>query len=424
MSKSIQSIRGMHDFEPESAKAMRLLENKLISVLTSYAYEEVRTPVVEKLELFSRSIGEVTDIVEKEMYAFEDRGGDWLALRPEGTASTVRAGVQHGWLHNSQKRYWYTGPFFRRERPQKGRYRQFHQLGVETFGFAGPDIDVELMLMTRQFWRVLGLHDDAVALQINTLGDAQARSQHRDVLIEYLLAHEEHLDEDAKKRLHTNPLRVLDSKNPAVQKIVADAPVLLDYLSQEALEHFASLKEQLDTMGLPYQVNPHLVRGLDYYNRTVFEWVSTELGAQGTVCAGGRYDSLVAQMGGKETVAAGFAIGLERLHSLLEDSLAAQIAGVDAYVVAIGDAATSAAFSLCETIRSEIAGYAVQMNCGGGSIKSQMKRAGRSGAGLALILGEEELAQNTVTLKYLQADLPQQSVSTDALIARLKSDNK
>lgn len=424
MSKSIQSIRGMHDFEPESAKAMRILENKLIAVLNSYAYEEIRTPVVEKLDLFKRSIGEVTDIVEKEMYAFEDQGGDWLALRPEGTASTVRAGVQHGWLHNSQKRYWYIGPFFRRERPQKGRYRQFHQLGVETFGFAGPDIDVELMLLTRQFWQVLGLRSNAFELQINTLGDAQARSKHREVLIEYLSAHEENLDEDARKRLHTNPLRILDSKNTAVQKIVANAPVLLEYLSNEALEHFESLKEKLTLMGLDFKVNPHLVRGLDYYNRTVFEWVSTELGSQGTVCAGGRYDSLVAQMGGKETVAAGFAVGLERLHSLLEASLAAQISRVDAYMVAVGEAASNHAFELCEKIRSEIPGYAVQMNCGGGSIKSQMKRADRCSADVALIIGKEELEQKTVTLKYLQADRPQQSMKVDELITQLKSETR
>lgn len=422
MSNTIQSIRGMHDFEPESAKAMRVLENKLISVLTSYAYEEIRTPIVEKLELFKRSIGEVTDIVEKEMYAFEDRGGDWLALRPEGTASTVRAGVQHGWLYNSQKRYWYTGPFFRRERPQKGRYRQFHQLGVETFGFAGPDIDVELMLMTRQFWRVLGLRDNAVELQINTLGDAQARSTHREVLIEYLLAHEGELDDDAKKRLHSNPLRVLDSKNPAVQAIVANAPVLLDYLSAEAREHFESLKQKLTAMGMEFRVNPYLVRGLDYYNRTVFEWVSTELGAQGTVCAGGRYDSLVSQMGGKETVAAGFAIGLERLHSLVEDSLAAQISPVNAYMVTVGDAASTYAFELCEKIRSQIPGYSVQMNCGGGSIKSQMKRADRCSANIALIIGEEELEKKTVTLKSLRTDRPQQSVEVDKLVEILQSD--
>lgn len=422
MSKTIQSIRGMHDFEPESAKAMRVLENKLMAVLASYAYEEIRTPVVEKLDLFKRSIGEVTDIVEKEMYAFEDRGGDWLALRPEGTASTVRAGVQHGWLHNSQRRYWYMGPFFRRERPQKGRYRQFHQLGVETFGFEGPDIDVELMLMTRQFWRVLGLPDNAVELQINTLGDAQARSTHREVLIEYLSSHENVLDEDAKKRLHTNPLRVLDSKNPEVQKIVVDAPVLLDYLSSEALAHFESLKEKLTSMDLEFRVNPYLVRGLDYYNRTVFEWVSTELGAQGTVCAGGRYDSLVEQMGGKKTVAAGFAVGLERLHSLLEDSLAAQISTVDAYLVAVGDMVSSYAFDLCEKIRHQIPGFSVQMNCGGGSIKSQMKRADRCSAKFALIIGEQEFEQKTVTLKSLQTDRPQQTVKLEELIEILKSE--
>lgn len=422
MSNNIQSIRGMHDFAPAEALTMRMLENKLIDVLRSYAYQEIRTPIVEKLDLFKRSIGEVTDIVEKEMYAFEDRGGDWLALRPEGTASVVRAGIENGWLHNQQQRYWYMGPYFRRERPQKGRYRQFHQLGVETFGFVGPDIDLELVLMSLRFWQTLGLKPDSLQLQLNSLGDVEARHKHRQDLIEYLAEHEENLDDDARKRMHTNPLRVLDSKNPQVQEITAKAPVLLDYLGVEEKEHFQALQEGLDAMQISYHVNPHLVRGLDYYNRTVFEWVSTELGAQGTVCAGGRYDNLVAQMGGRATPAAGFAIGLERLHSLVEANLQAQAGNIDAYLIVLGAAASTYAMQLAEEIRTKLPNLAIQMNCGGGSIKAQMKRADRSGARLALIVGEDEVSQQQVAIKYLLGDQPQQKVSKDVLMNLLRDE--
>ena len=424
MSKNIQSIRGMHDFAPAEAQTMRLLESKLIQVLHSYAYQEIRTPVVEKLELFKRSIGEVTDIVEKEMYAFEDRGGDWLALRPEGTASVVRAGIQNGWLHNQQPRYWYLGPYFRRERPQKGRYRQFHQLGVETFGLAGPDIDLELILVSQRFWQVLGLPADAMQLQLNSLGDAEARTRHRQDLVEFLSQVETELDDDGRRRLHTNPLRVLDSKNPQVQKITAQAPVLLDYLGEQEQEHFAKLQERLNTMQIRYQINPRLVRGLDYYNRTVFEWVSGQLGAQATVCAGGRYDHLVEQMGGKATPAAGFAVGLERLHSLVEANLLSENTGIDAYLIVLGDTASEYAMQLVEKIRTELPNLAIQMNCGGGSIKSQMKRADRSGARLALIAGDDEVNRRQVTVKYLLNDQPQQTVSEDALAELLASENK
>lgn len=422
MSNNIQSIRGMHDFAPAEAQTMRILESKLIDVLSSYAYQEIRTPVVEKLDLFKRSIGEVTDIVEKEMYAFEDRGGDWLALRPEGTASAVRAGIENGWLHNQQQRYWYMGPYFRRERPQKGRYRQFHQLGVETFGFAGPDIDLELVLMPLRFWQALGLRPESLQLQLNSLGDVEARNKHRQDLIEYLAEHQEQLDDDTRSRMHTNPLRVLDSKNPQVQEITAKAPVLLDYLGVEEKEHFQALQEGLDGMQISYQVNPHLVRGLDYYNRTVFEWVSTELGAQGTVCAGGRYDNLVAQMGGRATPAAGFAIGLERLHSLVEANLQAQAGNIDAYFVVLGAAASTYAMQLAEEIRSKLPNLAIQMNCGGGSIKAQMKRADHSGARLALIVGEDEVSQQQVAIKYLLSDQPQQMVSKDVLMDLLRDE--
>ena len=422
MSNNIQSIRGMHDFAPAEAQTMRMLENRLIDVLSSYSYQEIRTPVVEKLDLFKRSIGEVTDIVEKEMYAFEDRGGDWLALRPEGTVSAVRAGIENGWLHNQQQRYWYMGPYFRRERPQKGRYRQFHQLGVETFGFAGPDIDLELVLIPLRFWQALELKPDSLQLQLNSLGDVDARNKHRQDLIEYLTEHQENLDDDARKRMHTNPLRVLDSKNPQVQEITAKAPVLLEYLGVEEKEHFQALQEGLDAMQISYHVNPHLVRGLDYYNRTVFEWVSTELGAQGTVCAGGRYDNLVAQMGGRATPAAGFALGLERLHSLVEANLFAQAGNIDAYLIVLGASASTYAMQLAEEIRSKLPNLAIQMNCGGGSIKAQMKRADRSGARLALIVGEDEISQQQVAIKYLLSDQPQQIVSKDVLMDLLRDE--
>ena len=407
MSDNIQSIRGMHDFAPQDTATLRLLESKLIAVLGQYGYHEVRTPIVEKLELFKRSIGAVTDIVEKEMYAFEDRGGDWLALRPEGTASTLRAGVQHGWLHNQQQRFWYLGPFFRRERPQKGRYRQFHQLGVETFGMAGPDIDLELILLSHAMWQAVGLNTDSLALQINTLGDTQARAEHRQQLISYLSDHHDKLDEDAQRRLHTNPLRILDSKNPEVQQLIKNAPLLFDYLDTEAKEHFERLLAMLVQVGIQVQHNPTLVRGLDYYNRTVFEWITTQLGAQGTICAGGRYDSLVGQMGGRDTPAAGFAIGIERLHSLVEQVLATQTPQLDGYVVVLGDVATEYAVAVCQQIRSSCPHLAIQMNCGGGSIKSQMKRADRAQARLAIIIGDDEVNKRQVTIKHLQADTPQ-----------------
>lgn len=415
MSDNIQSIRGMHDLAPDDTVPLRLLENQLIAVLRQYAYQEVRTPIVEKFELFKRSIGEVTDIVEKEMYAFEDRGGEWLALRPEGTASTLRAGVQHGWLHNQQQRYWYLGPFFRRERPQKGRYRQFHQLGVETFGMAGPDIDIELILMTQSMWQAVGLDSQNLELQINTLGDSEARSRHRADLITFLSDHSEQLDEDARRRLHSNPLRILDSKNPEVQALVKEAPLLFDYLDTEAKEHFEKLCLMLEQCGVEAKINSTLVRGLDYYNRTVFEWVTNQLGAQGTICAGGRYDSLVAQMGGRNTPAAGFAIGIERLYSLVDDNLRKHTPTLDAYVIALGEQVTRYAFHVCEQIRKELPEFAIQMNCGGGSIKSQMKRADRANARLAIIIGDEELNNEYITVKNLQKDVPQITCGLDQL---------
>ena len=420
MSKNIQSIRGMHDLAPEQAASMRMLENQLICTLNNYAYQEIRTPIVEKLDLFKRSIGEVTDIVEKEMYAFEDQGGEMLALRPEGTASTVRAGIQHGWLHNQQQRFWYIGPFFRRERPQKGRYRQFHQLGVEVYGIPGPDIDVELILLTCSMLKAVGLNVDNLELQINTLGDVDARNEHRRQLIEYLSNFENQLDDDARRRLHTNPLRILDSKNPEVQNIVKNAPVLMDYLGEEAREHFEKIQSMLSRLNVSFVVNPTLVRGLDYYNRTVFEWVTRDLGAQGTICAGGRYDTLIEQVGGRATPAIGFALGLERLHSLVSASLDKQKPHIDIYVVTLGQPAADKALELLEIIRPQFPQLAIQMNCGGGSIKTQMKRADRSGAHLALILGDEEIEKHQITIKHLHAKDLQQVVKQDELIKQLK----
>ena len=421
MSKHIQSIRGMHDLAPQQAWSMRRLESQLTRVLHGYAYQEIRTPLVEKLELFKRSIGEVTDIVEKEMYAFEDRDGDWLSLRPEGTASTVRAGIQNGWLHNQQQRFWYAGPFFRRERPQKGRYRQFHQLGVETFGMPGPDIDLELILLSRAMWQAIGLPLDNVQLQINTLGDSQARAKHRQQLIAYLSDHQQDLDEEARRRLHTNPLRVLDSKHRQVQNIVKQAPVLLDYLDEAASAHFEQWRQSLHQAGVAYQVNPRLVRGLDYYNRSVFEWVSVESSARATICAGGRYDNLVAQMGARATPAAGFAIGLERLHSLVERQISLAHRPVDVYLVALGAAAEQYGMLLLERIRRKLPDCAIQMNCGGGSIKAQMKRADRSGARLVLIVGEDELINDRITVRPLQSEAVQKIVSEAELIPLLKN---
>ena len=424
MTKNIQSIRGMHDFAPDECRVMRTLENILIGVLRVHGYQEVRTPIVEPLDLFKRSIGELTDIVEKEMYAFEDRGGDWLALRPEGTASVVRAGIQHGWLHNQQQRFWYVGPYFRRERPQKGRYRQFHQLGVETFGFEGPDIDVELILLSDRFWSAMDLDRTPLELQINSLGDAQTRAAYRKILIEYFSAHQDQLDEDASNRLHSNPLRILDSKNPHMQALVANAPLLSDHLNTESSEHFHQLRERLDELQVSYRVNSHLVRGLDYYNRTVFEWVSTDLGAQGTICAGGRYDDLVAQLGGRATAAAGFAVGLERLSSIVTAQLDAANEPLDAYFVAVGEDEARHAMKIVEQIRDQLPGYAVQMNCGGGSIKSQMKRADRSGARLALIIGKDEYSKQQVSIKNLQADIGQKTIPENILMEQLERERR
>jgi histidyl-tRNA synthetase len=410
MAAKIQAIRGMHDVLPEQAPRWQHLEDRTRSVLECYGYREMRTPMVEVTELFKRSIGEVTDIVEKEMYSFEDRGGDMLALRPEGTASCVRAAIEHGLLDQPQ-RIWYRGPMFRRERPQRGRYRQFHQIGVEVFGLDGPDIDLEVILLTRRLWQELGLTD--LRLELNSLGDSDERARYRDALVAYLQAHRDALDADSDKRLTTNPLRVLDSKHPDMQPVIAGAPSLLDFLGEASRAHFESLCAGLEAAGLGYQINPRLVRGLDYYNRTVFEWITDALGAQGTVCAGGRYDGLVAQLGGKPTPAVGFALGVERLIELIDSS--GIETGPDAYLVAVGERAQRQALIIAEGLRAAMPHLRLLCHCGGGSFKSQFKKADRSGARVALVLGDDELDQRSIGIKPLRDNGEQQRVALDAL---------
>ena len=414
MSKSIQSIRGMHDILPDQTPAWQYLEQTVRDLLAGYGYQEIRMPIVEMTELFARSIGEVTDIVEKEMYTFEDRNGDSLTLRPEGTASCVRAGIEHGLLHNAQQRLWYMGPMFRHERPQKGRYRQFHQIGVETFGFEGPDVDAELIILTARLWRRFGLKD--VRLEINSLGSPEARAAYRDTLVAYLGKHEAALDEDSKRRLHSNPLRVLDSKNPAMREIIDGAPNLLEHLDEASRAHFDGLRATLEAVGIDYVVNPRLVRGLDYYSRTVFEWITESLGAQGTICAGGRYDGLVEQLGGRATTAAGFAMGLERLLALLESENSIPPPRTPhAYLVMFGERAEREGLLLAEQLRDAIPALRIVVNGGGGGFKAQMKRADRSGAHMALILGDDELAAREISVKFLREDVEQRKFSLDEL---------
>ena len=417
----IQAIRGMNDILPDQTPVWQYVESTVRRVLGQYGYQEIRMPVVEHTELFKRSIGEVTDIVEKEMYTFEDRNGDSLTLRPEGTAGCVRAAEEHGLLFNQTRRLWYTGPMFRHERPQKGRYRQFHQIGVECFGMAGPDIDAELLILTARLWSALGLSDHA-RLEINSIGTSDSRKVYRQALVAYLEQYQDKLDDDSKRRLTTNPLRILDSKYPATREILQGAPSLDDYLDDESRQHFEQLKAMLNAAGVAYTVNPALVRGLDYYGKTVFEWITDSLGAQGTICAGGRYDGLVEQLGGKPTVAVGFAMGLERLILLLETlELVPEHVNnqADVYVTAMGDQAVAPAMALAETLRNELPGRIVVSHCGGGSFKSQMKKADRSGARFAVILGENEIAQATAGLKPLRDDQPQQEVAQADLAAVL-----
>jgi len=417
MSNSLQSVRGMNDFLPDASEVLASFEAQVRDWLRRYGYRELRTPILEQTGLFKRAIGEVTDIVEKEMYTFVDElNGESLTLRPEGTASAVRAVVQHNMLYDGGKRLWYSGPMFRHERPQKGRYRQFHQVGVEALGFDGPDIDAELIVMCADLWRELGI---APTLQLNTLGDAESRQRHRTKLIAYFEAHADQLDEDSRRRLHTNPLRILDSKNPALQALNDAAPQLMDELGDAARTHFDALLSLLRAQNVAYQINPRLVRGLDYYNRTVFEWVTDQLGAQGTLCAGGRYDGLIEQLGGKPAPAAGFAMGIERLLALMEAGSKILLTSVpDAYIVHVGEAAQAWAWQVASALRA--AGLTAVMHCGGGSFKSQMKKADASRARYAVILGEDEVAAQQLTIKPLREAAEQVRIDLAQTIAFLK----
>jgi histidyl-tRNA synthetase len=421
MAKNIQAIRGMHDILPEQTPIWQFVEQNLRDVLAAYGYSEIRLPIVEKTELFKRSIGEVTDIVEKEMYTFDDRNGDSLTLRPEGTAGCLRAGLEHGLLHNQTHRIWYYGPMFRHERPQKGRYRQFTQLGVETYGIASADIDAELITLSHRLWKKLGLSEQ-LELQINSLGTSEERLVYREKLVEYFNQQPELLDEDSQRRLISNPLRILDTKNPAMKELVENAPSLRDFLGAESKAHFTKLTDTLDALEIPYTINQRLVRGLDYYSKTVFEWVTTALGAQGTVCAGGRYDGLIEQLGGRANHAVGFAMGIERLVLLLEERTDLQIKKpVDAYLLLFDEAAEKAGSILAEQIRSELPQLRLQMHCGGGSFKSQFKKADKSGAEYALILGDDELEKNVIGLKFLRINDEQRTVTVAELIKFLQS---
>ncbi len=416
--KSIQAIRGMHDILPERIGIWQHIEDSARRVLDSYGYEEIRTPLVEVTELFKRSIGEVTDIVEKEMYSFPDRNGDSLSLRPEGTASCVRAAIENGLLSHPQ-RLWYRGPMFRHERPQRGRYRQFHQIGVEVLGLAGPDIDLEVILLTARLWRSLGL--GGLRLEINTLGDSHERAAYREELVAFLERNRDRLDTDSLTRLTTNPLRVLDSKIPQTQAIVAEAPSLLDRLGDDTRAHFDRVRKGLDAAGIPYRVNPRLVRGLDYYNRTVFEWITDDLGAQGTVCAGGRYDGLVGQLGGRDTPAVGFAMGVERLVELLGLGSDSSPTPLDGYLVAVGERAQSEAPLIAERLRDLAPALRLLTHCGGGSFKSQFKRADKSGARYALVIGDGELDRGVIGVKPLRDESAQRDMDLPEAVAFLMS---
>ena len=409
----------MHDTLPGDTPGWRLLEQAVQSVLRSYCYREIRLPVLEKTELFSRSIGAGTDIVNKEMYTFQDRNGEFLSLRPEGTAGCVRALLQHGLLYSGPQRVWYQGPMFRHERPQKGRQRQFYQVGAEAFGIESPDIDVELILVCARFWNALGVND--VCLELNSLGSNAARQNYRNLLVEYLSDQRDQLDGDSIRRLETNPLRILDSKNPDLQTLIRGAPSLLDSIDDESAEHFSVVRGLLDANGVDYEINPRLVRGLDYYNRTVFEWTTDRLGAQGTICAGGRYDDLVAQVGGKPTPAAGFAMGLERVLELMEPGR--EMRDTDTpwfYQVMAGADAVESGFKLAESLRDGMPALKLMLHCGAGSFKSQLRKADKSGAEYALILGADEVAKNTVLIKPLRSGKEQYEISRNKLAEEIR----
>ncbi len=413
-----KAIRGMNDLLPEASGIWRFVESTIRGVIESYGYQEIRVPILEQTELFRRSIGEVTDIVEKEMYTFLDRNEESVTMRPEATAGMVRAGISHGLFHNQRQKLWTVGPMFRYEKPQRGRYRQFHQIDVEAMGYAGPDVDAELIIMSARMWQELGL--SRLVLELNSLGSLETRRKYRESLINYFSAVKSKLDEDSIRRLEQNPLRILDSKNPDMQELIADAPVMLDYLDDESAQHFAELKALLDAASISYSVNPRLVRGLDYYNRTVFEWATDALGSQGAICAGGRYDGLVEKLGGRSTPAIGWAMGVERLVGLFEECGGkAPDAGPDVYIVAVGDGALGRGFEIAENLRGAIAGIRIELNLGGGSFKSQLKRADKSGAEFALVLGDDEVAENRAGLKPLRTDQDQASVALEHLAVEL-----
>ncbi len=421
MAKNIQAIRGMNDCSPTESPLWQWIEGQVRQILSSYGYSEVRMPIVESTPLFARAIGEVTDVVSKEMYTFWDND-EQLTLRPEGTAGCVRAAIEHGWIYNNEQRLWYMGPMFRHERPQKGRYRQFHQAGVEVFGIATPEIDAELIILTARLWKALGI-DQHVSLQLNSIGSLEARANYRSALVAFLENHQDLMSEEEKERLVKNPLRILDTKNQALQDVLDGAPKLLDYLDDESREHFAQLCGLLDAVGIQYEINPKLVRGLDYYNKTVFEWVTSALGAQGTVCGGGRYDGLVEQLGGHATSGVGFAMGLERLVLLVQEvnkSIPVKSA-VDIYVVYQGEGTTLAAFQLAEKLRSELPHLSTMLHCSGGNFKKQFRRADKSGATLALVLGESEVQNNQVVVKHLLGEAEQQTIDVDNLIEHVKA---
>ena len=421
MAKNIQAIRGMNDCSPTESPLWQWIEGQVRQILSSYGYSEVRMPIVESTPLFARAIGEVTDVVSKEMYTFWDND-EQLTLRPEGTAGCVRAAIEHGWIYNNEQRLWYMGPMFRHERPQKGRYRQFHQAGVEVFGIATPEIDAELIILTARLWKALGI-DQHVFLQLNSIGSLEARSNYRSALVAFLENHQDLMSEEEKERLVKNPLRILDTKNQALQDVLDGAPKLLDYLDDESREHFAQLCGLLDAVGIQYEINPKLVRGLDYYNKTVFEWVTSALGAQGTVCGGGRYDGLVEQLGGHATSGIGFAMGLERLVLLVQEvnkSIPVKSA-VDIYVIYQGEGTTLAAFQVAEKLRSELPHLSTMLHCSGGNFKKQFKRADKSGATLALVLGESEVQNNQVVVKHLLGAAEQQTIDVDNLIEHVKA---
>ena len=418
MSETLQAVRGMNDVLPEEAAAWQQLERAAREIFAQYGYREIRLPLLERTELFKRSIGEFTDIVEKEMYTFEDRGGDSLTLRPEATAGIVRACISNGLLHNQRQKVWCMGPMFRYERPQKGRYRQFHQVDVEALGFPGPDVDAELILMTARLWRRLGLR--GLKLHLNSLGTPESRKVYRAKLLEYFGANRDKLDADSLRRLEGNPLRILDSKNPAMADVVAGAPSITDHLDPESAEHFATLRAQLGAAGVDFVVNPRLVRGLDYYSRTVFEWITTDLGSQDAVCSGGRYDGLVAQLGGEPAPAIGWALGEERIVELMRlQQLVGNEGRPDVYLVLAGAAAEAAGLHLAERLRDAAPGLKVETNCGGGSFKSQLKRADRSGARYAVIVGDDEVARGVAAVKALRSEEGQREVAFDDLGAEL-----